>query len=217
MKVIAFIPIKFNSVRLKNKNILDLAGHPLCWHIANTLLSVNKIDEVYVYCSTEKIMDYMPEGIKFLKRSTYLDGEYVKGAEIYKSFIRDKNADIYLLAHATSPFISCQSIDNALNMVLSGKYDSAFTAKKIQNFVWYNNLPLNYNLEDVPRTQDLEPVWEETSAFFIFRKELFEQTNRRIGFTPYLQEVKGIETIDIDTKEDFVLANVYASISDDYE
>lgn len=217
MKIVAFIPIKLNSVRLKNKNILDLAGHPLCWYIANTLLSVDKIDEVYVYCSTEKIIEYMPKGIKFLKRDAYLDGEYVKGAEIYSSFINEIDSDIYVLAHATSPFISRNSIDNALSKVLSGKYDSAFTAKKIQNFVWYNNLPLNYKLEDIPRTQDLEPVWEETSAFFVFNKNLFLETNRRIGFVPYLQEVKGIETIDIDTKEDFILANAYASIGDNYE
>lgn len=217
MKIVAFIPIKLNSLRLKNKNVLDLAGHPLCWYIANTLLSVDKIDEVYVYCSTEKIIEYMPKGIKFLKRDTHLDGEYVKGAEIYSSFINEIDSDIYVLAHATSPFISRSSIDNALSKVLSGKYDSAFTAKKIQNFVWYNNLPLNYKLEDVPRTQDLEPVWEETSAFFVFNKNLFLETNRRIGFVPYLQEVKGIETIDIDTKEDFILANAYASIGDNYE
>lgn len=217
MKIVAFIPIKLNSVRLKNKNILDLAGHPMCWHIANTMLSVDMIDEVYVYCSTEKIMEYMPQGIKFLKRDTYLDGEYVKGAEIYSSFIKEIDSDIYVLAHATSPFISTQSIDNALCNVISGKHDSAFSAKKIQNFVWYDGLPLNYKLEDVPRTQDLEPVWEETSAFFIFHKDLFLQTGRRIGFTPYIQEVEGIETIDIDTKEDFLLASAYASIGDSYE
>ena len=47
MKVVAFVPIKLNSQRLPHKNILPIAGHPLCWHLCNTLLKVNNIDEVY--------------------------------------------------------------------------------------------------------------------------------------------------------------------------
>lgn len=213
MKVVAFIPIKLNSERLKNKNILELESHPLCWYIAKTLLEVADIDDVYVYCSTSKIMNYMPKGVKFLKRDPYLDDNQIKGDEIYKSFISEVDAETYVLAHATSPFISTETISNALQQVLNGNHDSAFTAKKVQNFVWYKNEPLNYTLDNIPRTQDLESIWIETSAFFIFKKELFLSTNRRIGFTPYCQEVAGIEAIDIDTKEDFFLACAYANIS----
>lgn len=217
MRAIAFIPIKLNSVRLKSKNILEIAGHPLCWHIANTLLSVKEIDEIYVYCSTEKIMDYMPDGVKFLRRDPYLDGDNVKGSEIYSAFLKEIKADIYILAHATSPFITASSLRNSLLKVQSKKYDSAFTVKKVQNFVWYKGTPLNYDLEDVPRTQDLEPIWIETSAFFIFERDLFLHTNRRIGYHPYRQEVKGIETVDIDTKEDFMFANTYANMEKEYD
>ena len=59
MKVVAFVPIKLNSQRLPHKNILPIAGHPLCWHLCNTLLKVNNIDEVYVYCSDERVSDYI--------------------------------------------------------------------------------------------------------------------------------------------------------------
>lgn len=189
----------------------------MCWHIANTLLSVKEIDEIYVYCSTEKIMDYMPDGVKFLRRDPYLDGDNVKGSEIYSAFLKEIKADIYILAHATSPFITASSLRNSLLKVQSKKYDSAFTVKKVQNFVWYKGTPLNYDLEDVPRTQDLEPIWIETSAFFIFERDLFLHTNRRIGYHPYRQEVKGIETVDIDTKEDFMFANTYANMEKEYD
>jgi len=65
---------------------------------------------------------------------------------------------------------------------------------------------INYNLQDVPRTQDIQPVWVETSSFYIFRKEVFTLHNRRIGFCPYIHEVSGIEAIDIDEKKDYELA-----------
>lgn len=198
MKVVAFVPIKLNSQRLPHKNILPIAGHPLCWHLCNTLLKVNNIDEVYVYCSDERVSDYIPEGVILKKRDKKLDGDLVKGFDIYRSFISEVDADVYVLAHTTSPFIKQESIDNALKHIVSGSNDSAFSAEKIQTFAWYKDKPINYDLNDVPRTQDLEPIWVETSAFFMFKKEIFTDYNRRIGFNPYIQEVSGIEAIDID-------------------
>lgn len=214
MKTVAFVPIKLNSQRLPHKNILPIAGHPLCWHICDSLLNAKGIDEVYVYCSDETVKEYVPKGTIFKKRSKYLDGDLIKGFQIYSSFINDVDADVYILAHTTSPFIKTSSIENALSHVLSGRNDSAFSAQRLQTFAWYRGNPINYNLEDVPRTQDLEPIWVETSAFFIFKREIFTKYNRRIGFKPYIQEVFGIETVDIDEPEDYEFACKLAELED---
>lgn len=206
MKTIAFVPIKLNSQRLPHKNILPIGEHPLCWHIVNSLINVRSIDEVHVYCSDEAIKQYLPEKAIFTKRPRSLDGDMVKGFEIYRKFIDEVEADVYVLAHTTSPFIKASSIENALNHIISGENDSAFSAERIQTFAWYRGKPINYDLNDVPRTQDMEPVWIETSAFFMFKKEIFTVHGRRIGFNPYIQEVSGIEAIDIDEKKDYDMA-----------
>lgn len=130
MKVVALVPIKLNSQRLPHKNILDLGGKPLCYYMTENLINISKIDTTYVYCSDEVIKDYMPEGINFLKRDQYLDGDLVKGQEIYESFINQIDADIYVLAHVTAPFIRKETIENALDKVISGEYDSALSVKK---------------------------------------------------------------------------------------
>ncbi|HBX22981.1 MAG TPA: HAD family hydrolase [Desulfotomaculum sp.] len=205
-KVVAFVPIKLNSQRLPNKNILPVAGYPMCWHVLNSLLKVDRIDETYVYCSDESVVKYIPQGVIFLKRDAKLDGDLVKGFEIYESFINDINADIYILAHTTSPFIRSETIAYALTNMLNNGHDSAFSAQKIQTFAWYKGEPINYNIHDIPRTQDLEPIYIETSAFFMFEKDIFKRYHRRIGFNPYVQEVDVVEAIDIDTKEDYYFA-----------
>lgn len=210
MKVVAFIPIKLNSQRLPNKNILPLGGHPLCWHICNTLNQVGGIDEVYVFCSDEKVKNYIPAETKFLRREKWLDQNEVKGFDIYKEFIRQIDADTYLLAHTTSPFMKKETVQEALYHVVNEGYDSAFSARRIQTFAWYQGKPINYDLNDVPRTQDMEPIYIETSGFFIFQKEIFTVHNRRIGFHPYVQEVSDKEAIDIDEAEDYKLAQMYA-------
>ena len=205
-RVVAFVPIKLNSQRLPHKNILPIAGKPLCWHIFDNLLKVDYIDEIYVYCSDEAVKKYIPEKVKFLKRDSYLDGDLVKGFEIYEAFINEVDADIYILAHTTSPFIKSHTIFNALKNVLYKGYDSAFSAQKIQTFSWFKGEPINYNINDVPRTQDIEPIYVETSGFFMFKKEIFTRFQRRIGFKPFIQEVNNFEAIDIDMKEDYDFA-----------
>lgn len=210
MKTVALIPIKLNSQRLPHKNILPIAGHPLCWHLCNTLNNVKGLDEVYVYCSDPKVQEYIPAATKFLQRPVWLDGDVVKGFDIYREFIKTVDADVYVLAHTTSPFIKLKSCQNALDHILSGENDSAFSAECIQTFAWFRGKTINYDLNDVPRTQDMEPVWVETSAFYMFKKEIFTVHNRRIGFHPYIQEVSGIEAVDIDEKKDFDLACILA-------
>lgn len=206
MRIVALVPVKLNSQRLPHKNILPIAGHPLCWHICNTLKQVKGLDAVYVYCSMPSVQDYIPKGIEFIQRPKRLDEDSVKGFDIYREFIKGIDADVYVLAHTTSPFIKVSSCQNALDHIVDGSHDSAFSAERIQTFAWYRGKPINYDMEDVPRTQDMDPIWVETSAFYMFKKEIFTVYNRRIGFNPYIQEVTGIEAIDIDEKKDYDLA-----------
>lgn len=212
MKIVALVPIKMNSQRLKNKNILPLMDKPLCWHICNTLRKVELIDEIYVYCSDENVKKYIPARVEYLKRPIWLDGNEVKGFDIYSEFIKTIDADIYVLAHTTSPFVKKESIENALQKVINGEHDSAFSAERVQTFAWYKNTPINYNINDVPRTQDMEPIWVETSAFYIFKREVFTKYHRRIGYSPYIQEVSGKEAIDIDETEDYEMACMYSKM-----
>ena len=196
---------------MSGKNLRLLGGEPLMCHILRTLTRVEGIDEVYVFCSDESIVELLPEGVRFLKRSAELDRDTTLGREIYDAFTARVEADLYVLAHATSPFIRPETIAGALDKVRSGEYDSAFSAEKIQTFAWYEGRPLNYALDNIPRTQTIEPVYIETSAFFIFPRELWCAHHRRIGDRPYMAVVERVEGLDIDYPEDFAMAEIIAA------
>ena len=206
MKTVAFVPIRLNSQRVEGKNLRLLGDKPLMTYLLESLVAARNIDEVYVYCSDESIKQYIPQGAKFLRRDSRLDSNATLGAEIYDAFTREVEADIYVLAHATSPFIRTATIEDGIERVQSGEYDSAFSAEKVQTFAWWQGRPLNYSLEHIPRTQDLEPVYVETSAFFIFRREVWLGKHRRIGDKAYTVATDRIESMDIDNPDDFKLA-----------
>lgn len=210
MKVVSMIPIKLNNQRLPGKNTLPLGNRLMCDYIFDTVNKIEEIDEKYVYCSDESIREHIPEGLTFLQRDSYLDGFQVKGLEIIDYFLKDVIADIYILTHVTQPFTKADSIRDALDKVKSGKYDSAFSALKIQDYCWYQGKPFNYNMRDIVTTQNLEPIYMETGAFYIFTREVFEKYHQRIGQNPYIKIINQLEAVDVDTKDDYRLAQVVA-------
>ena len=208
MKVVAVVPMKLNNRRLPQKNTKAFTnGKPLCWYILNTLKEIEKIDEVYVYCSNPKITDYLPEGVKYLRRSEELDQDTTSMNEVLEAFAADVPADVYVMTHTTAPFIQGTSIEKGLAAVLEQGYDSAFAVKMLQEFLWKDGKPFNYTLERISRTQDLEVLYCETSGFYIYRKNVIAQMKRRIGNHPYMVTVGEIESIDIDEQEDFEIAD----------
>jgi CMP-N-acetylneuraminic acid synthetase len=206
VKVVAFVPIRLNSKRVIGKNLRILGGKPLMAYILETLTQVSEISEIYVYCSSEDVVLFLPGNVKFLKRSISLDRDETLAGEIYDAFVNEITADIYIVAHTTSPFMKSTTIENALNHILEEGYDSAFSAEKIQTFVWYSGNPLNYDLKLIPRTQDMQPIFVETSGFYMFKRNVWCTEKQRIGNKPYIQIVDKIEGIDIDYPEDFEMA-----------
>lgn len=208
MRIVAIVPMKLNNRRLPQKNTKTFTnGKPLCHYILSTLLKVDEIDDVYVYCSNPDIKEFIPKGVHFLQRSESLDQDTTKMNEVLQSFSKDVPADIYVMTHTTAPFITVESIKKGLLAVLSKEYDSAFAAKKLQDFLWKDGVPFNYELNNIPRTQDLPVLYEETSGFYIYESEVMTKLNRRIGEKPFIVEVGEIESIDIDEKEDFMIAD----------
>lgn len=208
MKVVAIVPMKLNNRRLPQKNTKAFTnGKPLCHYILSTLLTVEGVDDVYVYCSNPDIQEFIPKGVKYLPRSAALDQDTTKMNEVLQCFAKEIPADIYVMTHTTSPFVSKESIEKGLHAVSADGYDSAFAAKKLQDFLWKDGAPFNYALDNIPRTQDLPPLYEETSGFYIYRREVMTRLNRRIGERPYIVEVSAVESVDIDEAEDFEIAD----------
>ena len=220
MKTVAYIPIKLNNQRTPGKNIKPFSdGTPLIEFVQKALVPLREneiVDDIYVYCSDSAIKQYLIDGVDYLERPNWLDRSETLGGEIYQSFFDRIYADVYVLAHATSPFVSTEHIKECVLKVQSGQYDSAFCAKKIQNFLWKSNKPLNFELSRPLRTQDMDPVFMELSTPYVYSRETWKKIKGRTGVRPYICECSEIEAIDIDYPEDFEMADViYSNLLND--
>ena len=212
MKIIAIMPIKLNNERLPGKNTMILGNKPLLQHQLYAALSANILDKIYVFCSDSGICEYLPEGVTFLQRDKALDLPTSNFNQIFTAFSEEVESDIYVYIHATAPFITTDTITECIRAVASGRYDSAFCATKIQDFLWKDGEPLNFDASNLPRSQDLEPIYRETSGVYVFTREVFDKLHRRVGNNPYIKEVTFKEAVDINNPEDFRLAEAMLNV-----
>ncbi len=201
MHIETFVPIKLRNTRLPGKNIKDFGGKPLCWRIFDTLLEAGL--KPYVFCSDKEIMKYVPNGVKFLRRSTGLDKDDTNATELTKAFHEQIRADVYVQAYCTAPFLRKETVLKGIERM--NQNDSALTVRKAQTWVWQEGKPLNFNPSKIMRSQDMNPLFIETTGLYIYNSEI-GKTGRRTGFNPYFLEVDHIEGVDIDNQNDFDFA-----------
>lgn len=212
MIITAVMPIKLINERCPGKNTKLLGGKPLLqWELDN-LKNTGLCNSINVYCSSEDVIPFLPNGVNFIKRPEYLDLPTSNFSQIFSLFMDNNPADIYVYAHATAPYITSETMSQCINAVASGNYDSAFCAVKLQDYLWQNGEPLNFDASNLPRTQDLLPIYQETSGVYVFTKDVFVNYQRRIGKKPFIKEVTFKEAVDIDNPEDFSLAEALVNI-----
>ena len=212
MRIIAIMPIKLQNERLPGKNTKLLGDKPLLQYELLSLEETGFCDRICVYCSDEAVCPFLPEGAEFIKRPACLDLPTANFSQIFETFSSEVDADIYVYAHATAPYITVDTMRQCIEAVVSGEYDSAFCAVKIQDFLWKDGEPLNFDAANIPRSQDLDPIFRETSGVYVFTREVFEKLHRRIGAKPFVKEVSFKEAVDINNPEDFALAEALLDI-----
>lgn len=220
-RCVALLPMKANSQRVKGKNFRPLHGKPLYRWILDSLLAIPEIDRVVINTDARHILaesGLVESGrVSIRDRKPELCGDTVSMNLILADDIAAVPADTYLMTHTTNPMLTTATISAALAAyqagVRTGDADSLFTVNKVQTrFYRADGSAVNHDPDNLIQTQDLEPWFEENSNLYIFSRDSFAAANARIGRKPILHEMDKTEAIDIDTPEDWALAEAVAAL-----
>jgi CMP-N-acetylneuraminic acid synthetase len=217
MRIVALLPMKANSERVKGKNFRDFGGKPLFKWVLDTLLSVAEIDLIVINTDARHILAEYGlidnERILIRDRNEEICGDLISMNLIIKDDIKNIDSDIYLMTHTTNPFLSRHSVQAAIEKfqttVKAGGADSLFTVNKVQDrFYDVDVQPINHDPANLIRTQDLDPWYQENSNLYLFSKDSFYKTDARIGANPTMLVTAPYESTDIDTPDDWELGEV---------
>lgn len=216
-ELIALLPLKAESVRVPRKNFRAFKGRPLVWWILDTLLAVPEIERVVI--NTDARAELAEVGVTDTDRILLRDrAEALRGNEVSMNRILEDDlaaipAATYLMTHTTNPLLGADTIARALEAFREGDCDSLFTVNRHQaRFYRADASAINHDPDTLLPTQDLEPWFEENSNLYIFTRESFAATRARIGTRPMLFETPRLESLDIDTLEDWQMAEAAAIV-----
>lgn len=210
MKTACFIPIKSNSERVKGKNFRLIGGKALYRIIIEKALQANCFDDIYVDTNSDEIKSFaLSAGAQVIDRDPQLALNSANGNDLLIHHMNLKpEYDFFFQLFATAPLISIETLQLCVSkLTLTAEHDSVFTAIPHHGFFWWSGQPINYQPVVLPRSQDLTPVYEETTAIYGITKRALSKYHSRIGAKPIVIEVSKSESIDLNTEEDFHYAN----------
>ncbi|MBT3240609.1 MAG: acylneuraminate cytidylyltransferase family protein [Chloroflexi bacterium] len=215
--IVALVPMRHFSERVVGKNYREMAGKPLFHYIIETLAQCEEISKIIVDTDSPTIIKglatHFPD-VVVLERPEHLCDDKIPMNEILLYDTAQVEADYYLQTHSTNPLLKTETISKAIQTFYDNNkdYDSLFSVTAWHTRLYdENGKAINHNPNELLRTQDLPPVYEENSCIYIFNRQTLVERNHRLGNKPMMFEIDSREAMDIDEEIDFSLTEFLAN------
>ena len=211
MKIKALVAVRSGSVRVTNKNMRPFAGSTLLEVKLRQLKRIPNLDGIIVNSNDDEMLALASSlGCETVKRDQYYASNVVSMSDVYKNMAENCDCDVIAYINCTNPLLKDQSIIYAIEaykeMVASGKHDSLNSAHLIKEFMFKDNLPINYDLRHQPRSQDLPDIAALNFAISIISREKMIECKNVVGYAPNIHIIDEVEATDIDNPIDFEFA-----------
>jgi CMP-N-acetylneuraminic acid synthetase len=205
--ITAVVAVRKGSQRVPNKNIKPFGDSNLLQMKLNTLKQVKNIDEIVVNSDCDKMLEIgKMNDVKTHKRDDYFASSKATNSEFHGHIAEITKTDSIFLAPVCSPFVSVESHEKSVDYYLNNSFDSVTSVTEVKNHLWLNGKPLNYDLDNVPNSQDLPDVVKLNYGISIVDREIMKNKNRIVGNNPGFYKLDEIESIDVDTPFDWIVA-----------
>lgn len=210
--VSALVPMKGHSERVPSKNMRILGNVPLFYHMLHNLGSAEYVYQILVDTDSEKIKALIHKDfpdVVVIDRPHELLGDKIPMSPIIEYDLKYVKTQHFIQTHVTSPFLKPKTIDAAIKTyfeALSKGFDSVMGVSRFQTrFYDQNKKPVNHDPAIMVPSQDMPPLYEDNSSFYINSVENFMKHKNRVGITPVFIEIPKMEAAEIDEEEDFAL------------
>jgi len=146
-----------------------------------------------------------------MKRDVSLASNATDGHTLFMNEVNHAEADIYVQALCTAPFVKVETVDRAIDILRTNPaYDSVALVRAEKQYLWHDGIPA-YGYGRIPNSVDLPPTIVDAMSLYVVRREAALKTRRRFGDRVYLLEATPVEGIDVNTPAEFELAEFIAS------
>ena len=209
MIVKALVAVRSGSVRVPSKNIAPFADETLLDIKIKQLLRVKELDGIVVNSNSEEILERCDGyDVEQVKRDDYFATNEVSMSEVYRDMAENFSGDVVVYANVTNPLLEDQSLAAMINKFkeMGSEHDSVNSTYLVKEFMFLDGKPINYDLKNQPRSQDLPDIHAINFAISVISRADMMSLSNVVGTTPYLWSIDEIESWDIDSMLDFQVA-----------
>jgi len=209
-KILAVIPARKNSIRIKNKNTKKFNKKSLVEFSVQSSIKSKYITNTCISSDCKRVHKISKKyPVKFISRPRSLSGGKIMpdAAMIHAVKSYKKKFDYVVMLQPTSPLRNTKHIDEAITKIIKEKSDSLLSVFETHGFLWKRKnkeyVPENYKFSKRPRSQDLKQYQENGAIYITKTKTLFKSKNR-LGGKISIYKMSFWDSFDINTLEDFI-------------
>lgn len=218
---IAIIPARGGSKRIPGKNKKDFCGRPILEYSVRAALDSGAFDEVMVSTDDDGIADMAREfgaSVPFM-RSGETAGDFATTTDVVLEVLREyekagRRFESFCCLYPTAPFATAEKLRDAMALLRESDIDSvipvaAFPFPPMRGMYVRGGRPEYCFPEcELKRSQDLEPMYYDCGQFYCARTDGFVERGRFLSERTRAIIVPEGEVQDIDTPEDWKLAEL---------
>lgn len=217
---IAIIPARGGSKRIPGKNIRTFFGKPvIAWSIEAAIQSA-LFSEVMVSTDDEEIANIAVRygaSVPFMRSSKNAD-DFATTSDVLAEVLANYDAmgrhfDVACCIYAAAPFVTPGRLNEALQLLIANDFDTvfpviAYNQPVLRSFRRDQNSKTEFLFPQYinTRTQDLPAAYYDAAQFYLFRVIPFRKNLRIFSDNFGSIVLRENEGHDIDTEEDWKLA-----------
>ena len=221
MKALAVITARGGSKRIPRKNIKEFCGQPIITYSIKAALESGVFEEVMVSTDDAEIAEIAKGAgaqVPFMRSSDTANAFATTAdviAEVLESYKQcGKEFDAVCCIYPTAPFVSATKLKNAMNLLEEKDADSVLPVVRFsfppQRSVVMEDGFMKFKWPEhaLTRSQDLEPFYHDAGQFYCINVNSFAEQKKMIMEKTVPIEMPELEVQDIDTEEDWQIAEV---------
>ena len=222
MTNLAIIPARGGSKRIPAKNIKTFLGKPIISYAIETAISTSLFSEIAVSTDDDKIASIaLASGaaVPFIRSKKNSDDRatlsdvLLEVIEEYQN--QKKNFDLVCMILPTAVFITSENLLSSYNKLMDGRFSSIIPVAKysypIQRALVLDEggrLSMLWPENQNTRSQDLTSSYHDCGQFYWIRIKDFLREKSILMYNTGSVVLKGEQVQDIDTNEDWEIAEI---------
>ena len=208
--LVAVIPVRKGSQRVKNKNFKKFSNKNLLYYKIISLKKIKSLKKIIVNTDSEEAIKIAKSlKVDYFKREEYFASSKCSNSEFWKNVADKTRCEYIMFTNCTSPLVKVQTYEKLIKIFKKNKnkFDSFNTVTRVNEYLYLKKKPLNFSPSKTPNSQNLKDILKLNFAINIISKEKMSNLKSIIGKKPFLYELDELEGFDIDTKLQFEFAN----------